>query len=174
MTYTEFFYEEETRVAYESAQHALPGLVHPGDRIIDIGSGTGAWAFIAAELGCTVRAVDRDIPEHLALLPVQNCDLNGGYDCTGWDLAICLEVAEHLNPEAARPLVEGLAHAGRVLFSAATPDQPGVNHVNCQPHDYWHGLFAAHYLYPTHIGETWAEPVADFYCRNTYLYEPAT
>ena len=171
--YTESFYRDETSVARESAEIVVPWvLAELGNPlfVIDIGSGTGAWAAVAAEAGCIVRAVDMGVPEHLQQVPVIDLDISEGYPCHDWDLAICLEVAEHL-PAASGPLlVDGLAQATSVLFSAATPGQPGVNHVNCRPHDYWHLLFERHGLYPTHIGPQFGEPVASFYQRNLHLY----
>lgn len=60
-----------------------------------------------------------------------------------FDLVICLEVAEHLPPEAAPTLVKSLVELGPVvLFSAAVPQQGGVSHLNEQWPDYWAALFA--------------------------------
>jgi hypothetical protein len=48
-----------------------------------------------------------------------------------FDLALCLEVAEHLPAAAGDSLVRRLASVGaRILFSAAIPGQGGRNHVN--------------------------------------------
>lgn len=171
MMYDAAFYEAETKIAVESARFVLPGIVREGNTVIDIGCGTGGWASVAAELGCIIRAVDHGVPEHLQIVPVHDHDLTNGYDCTGWDLAICLEVAEHLPETAEQPLISGLAGATRVLFSAATPGQPGINHINCRPHSHWHDRFAIYGLYPTHIGPRYGPPVADFYQRNMFLYE---
>lgn len=173
MTYDIDFYTQETKIARASAEIVLPVVFDMLDnplRVIDIGCGTGAWASVANDHGCIIRAVDYDIPPNLAQVPITDYDLTDGYPCHGWDLAICLEVAEHL-PEASGPLlIDGLAQATSVLFSAATPGQPGINHINCKPHDYWHLLFERHGLYPIHIGQQFSEPVADFYRRNMFLY----
>ena len=176
MTYDLAFYEAETEVAYTSANLVLPVILQltGAHTVIDIGCGTGAWAAVAADLGCEVRGVDKDVPVHLQLVPVVDRDLTAGYDCTGWDLAICLEVAEHLEEEAGPPLIKGLAWAGAVLFSAATPGQPGIGHINCRPHDYWHDLFARHGYTPAHVGPLFTEPVASFYIRNMFLYRRTT
>jgi hypothetical protein len=59
-----------------------------------------------------------------------------------FDVCLCIEVAEHLSPEAAPRLVEGLTRlSDTIVFSAATPGQGGVGHINEQPHSYWHELF---------------------------------
>jgi SAM-dependent methyltransferase len=55
-----------------------------------------------------------------------------------FDLALSLEVAEHLEPELALKLVDVCcAHAPIVLFSAAPPGQHGHGHINPQPKKYW-------------------------------------
>ena len=53
---------------------------------------------------------------------------------TRYELAVCLEVAEHLNESSADNLILQLTNlANRVLFSAAIPGQGGLHHVNEQP-----------------------------------------
>jgi hypothetical protein len=62
-----------------------------------------------------------------------------------FDLAVCIEVAEHLQRAAAAPLVQTLTSvAPVVLFSAAIPGQGGHGHYNEQPRSFWHALFAQH------------------------------
>lgn len=175
MTYDEAFYVEQRRVALESAEIVLPRImdVAPFASVVDVGCGTGAWTFAAQEFGCRVIGIDLGVPEAVRYsIPYSDADLTGGFPCDGFDLAICLEVAEHLLETSAQPLVAGLTQAGTVLFSAATPGQPGVGHVNCQEHDYWHTLFAEHGYTPTHVGAWFDAPVADFYRRNMFLYQP--
>ena len=54
------------------------------------------------------------------------------------DLAICFEVAEHIDAECADQFVDNLCSLSkRILMSAAPPGQGGHGHVNCQPYDYW-------------------------------------
>jgi len=60
-----------------------------------------------------------------------------------FDLAICLEVAEHVPQSAAATLVESLTSAAPiVVFSAAIPGQGGTNHSNEQWQDFWVAEFA--------------------------------
>ena len=55
----------------------------------------------------------------------------------GYDLALCIEVAEHLPLSSEPTLIEELTSAAQaVMFSAAIPGQEGVNHVNEQWLDY--------------------------------------
>jgi hypothetical protein len=60
-----------------------------------------------------------------------------------WPLTICLEVAEHLTPDAGAWLVGEVCRvSAMVMWSAAVPDQGGDGHVNEQWPAYWAGLFA--------------------------------
>lgn len=173
--YNDWFFEEEGAVARRSAEVVVPWLideVSPAS-VIDVGCGTGEWAAAAQAHGCDAYGVDGHVPEALlAINPAhfRQVDLPCEIDEDCWDLAICLELAEHLPAESAETLVAELAKAEAVLFSAATPGQPGIGHINCQPHEYWHELFAEHGKTPEFIGDKFTEPVADFYRRNMYLY----
>jgi SAM-dependent methyltransferase len=62
-----------------------------------------------------------------------------------FDLVLCLEVAEHLDPAASDTLIGTLVSLGKVIvFSAATPMQGGQNHINEQPISFWQEKFAQH------------------------------
>ena len=55
-----------------------------------------------------------------------------------FDLAICLEVLEHLNENAAKSVLKELTLLSDiVLFSAAAPGQGGTHHTNEQWPSYW-------------------------------------
>lgn len=59
-----------------------------------------------------------------------------------FDLAISLEVAEHLPTRASGSFVESLVRAAPVvLFSAAIPGQGGTRHINEQWPEFWQELF---------------------------------
>lgn len=59
------------------------------------------------------------------------------------DLAMSIEVAEHILPEKSQTFVDNLANASNqyILFSAATPDQTGTGHINARLIDFWLDLF---------------------------------
>jgi hypothetical protein len=62
-----------------------------------------------------------------------------------FDLVVCLEVVEHLEPSSAETIIGSLCrHADEVLFSAAAPGQAGTHHINCQWPSYWQKLFNNH------------------------------
>lgn len=54
-----------------------------------------------------------------------------------FDLALCLEVGEHLPPWHSGKLLDALTCARRLIFSAAHPNQGGMRHVNERPAIYW-------------------------------------
>jgi hypothetical protein len=96
-------------------------------------------------------------------IPVKHCDL-----------AVCLECGEHLSSRRADLLVDSLTRsAAVVLFSAATPGQGGDDHLNEQPHEYWHYKFGVRgyacfdLIRWTVVGDTRVFP---WYRDNTFLY----
>lgn len=151
------FYDQIRGGAQSSAAsvaHQVTQLIQPR-RVVDVGCGEGWWPVAFADYGAeTVVGIDgahvTPAPEllsvgtfipHDLVNPIPD-DVNGG---ESFDLAVCLEVAEHLPPGRAWSLVAELCDlADVVLFSAAVPGQPGTGHVNCQPPGYWAGLFAEH------------------------------
>lgn len=130
-----------------SAAVALPPLFEawaPITSVVDFGCGTGAWLTVATDLGAP-RCVGIDGPAAKSPGELVVHDLCEPLDLgERFDLAICLEVAEHLPDTAADTLVASItAHSDLVLFSAATPGQSGHGHINLQPHSYWDARFDA-------------------------------
>jgi len=67
---------------------------------------------------------------------------NGRARIDKFDLAVCLEVLEHVEPEYANIFVENLTGlSDQILVSAAQPGQGGHYHVNCQPKEWWLSKF---------------------------------
>src|SRR5262249_15823855 len=60
-----------------------------------------------------------------------------------FEMAVCLEVGEHLIPAWVVCFVDELTRLAPVIaFSAAIPGQGGTNHINEQWPSYWTALFA--------------------------------
>ena len=117
--------------------------------VVDLGCGMGDWLSVFKEAGVRdVVGVDGDHVQrdHLSISPQEFSPHDFTVPYSGerhYDLAVSLEVAEHLPAESARPLIGSLTDlAPVVLFSAAIPNQPGEHHVNCQWPAYWAELFA--------------------------------
>jgi 2-polyprenyl-3-methyl-5-hydroxy-6-metoxy-1,4-benzoquinol methylase len=61
-----------------------------------------------------------------------------------FDLCLCFEVAEHLEKNYARTLINALTSlSSTIIFTAATPGQGplSIGHINEQPPEYWQKLF---------------------------------
>jgi SAM-dependent methyltransferase len=151
--YSEEFFDALEKGALQSAQVIVPlvlELTRP-QSVIDVGCGRGAWLRAFRNGGVeNIRGVDGDYQDTAKLLIPQECfsaaDLNKPFELPGrYDLAVCLEVAEHLPAAMAKVLVQQLtAVAPLVVFSAAMPGQGGTNHVHERPPSYWRELFESH------------------------------
>ena len=120
----------------------------PSASLLDVGCGTGTWMRAALEYGLQdVLGVDGVHPPaaqlHVPPTLVCSADLTRPWSADRrFDLTLCLEVAEHLDPGAADTLLDTLiSHSDRIFFSAACPGQPGQHHVNCQWPAYWQERF---------------------------------
>lgn len=140
-----------------SAQLILPLLFErfKPKSVLDVGCGLGTWLAVAQELGVAEIAglegawLDRKLAR-VASSAITTADLEKPFDLgRRFDLAMTLEVAEHLSAEAAEGFVAALTrHADVILFSAAIPFQGGHHHVNEQFPDYWQAMFEAHGYVP--------------------------
>lgn len=149
--YDEKFYDTYVDGALRSAQVVLPSVLRliPAKSVVDFGCGLGSWLKACLENGVeTIQGLDGDHVNHAKLLigreQFQTVDLEHRIRLDQrFDLALCLEVAEHLPTRSAPVLVESLSAAAPVvLFSAAIPGQGGRSHVNEQWPPYWERLFA--------------------------------
>ncbi len=89
------------------------------------------------------------------------------------DLAISLEVAEHLTEKTGKKIVDFLcAKSDVIIFSAAVPNQTGENHINEQHPSYWQELFEekGFVFYDIFRQKYWNNPqVKWWYKQNMFL-----
>lgn len=175
------FYENRRAHTAHAATEILACLPSslPRRAIADIGCGTGTWLATALASGSdTAFGIEGDwvSPEMLDDPRIQFVAQNLETPFTGprLDLAISLEVAEHLSPKRGPGFVADLvALAPAILFSAAIPGQGGVGHVNEQWQSYWAGLFAQHGYQPYDVirPKIWADAdIPAWYRQNTILF----
>lgn len=154
MSYDRGFYDTIRAGCQASAAEVVPvvlAMMPWVKTVIDVGCGEGWWAQAFADRGCAAVGVDGAY--------VQGSPLGTGFlvhdlrkPLVGerwdafdrFDLAVSLEVAEHLPPARADSFVADLCRlAPTVLFSAAIPGQGGTGHINEQWPAYWAERFAA-------------------------------
>ncbi len=116
------------------------------DSAIDVGCGNGFLLERFSGAGKSIAGVDLS-PDVRTLIGER---LNGsiqvadfGAAAGRYDLACCVEVAEHIEPERSLQLVETLTRVARswIYFSAAPEGQAGRGHINCRPPEDWLGWF---------------------------------
>ena len=96
-----------------------------------------------------------------------------------FDLAICLEVAEHLPTERSESLVQdSMRFVGfRSIQRRRNPSQPGTNHINCQWQSFWASLFEKNGRLAIDIirPKVWCNNTVPFWFQqNTLLYASST
>jgi len=123
----------------------VAGAIHEIFRpaaVADLGCGCGVYSHFFKLKGAKALAIDGVIPppEHSFPVEIITRDLTEPLENTwgNFDLALCLEVAEHIPEEFVPVFLRNLtAFSDRLVLSAAPPAQGGHHHVNEQPRRYW-------------------------------------
>jgi SAM-dependent methyltransferase len=153
VTYDAAFYNTIRPGTQTSAAAVIPLVldrVGPVRTVVDVGCGEGWWAAAFDNAGCEVIGVDGPYVAHAQVLgdrfiPADLTQPLPGHLAGRFDLAVCLEVAEHLPERRAASFVADLCGlADAVLFSAAIPHQSGAGHINLKWPTWWADLFAEH------------------------------
>jgi SAM-dependent methyltransferase len=179
--YAQRYYDSLTGAARQSTREIVPILLEfiSPQSVVDVGCGAGGWLAEFQQRGVTdVWGIDGPwVSKSQLQLPVERFEVADiGQPIRHqrrYDLAICLEAAEHLPPSAADTLVESLTGLSDViLFSAAIPFQGGEHHVNEQWPDYWVEKFEnRHYVAIDCLRpRIWSNPKVEYwYAQNMFL-----
>lgn len=171
------------------SEHALRCLKlafsiwEPPTSLLDLGCGQGVHIGYCRHQHIEALGVDIAVPEDDSGRNLLHHDLRMPLDLgIACQWVLCWEVAEHLPAESADVLCDSIARhvlrpSGRLLFTAATPGQRGIGHINCQPPEYWRAKFEARGLNyqqgeTTVLARVWREhmPKAPWYWRNLQIY----
>lgn len=186
--YDEKFYKGQMGSSFRSAKFILEYLfnIYRPTSIIDFGCGAGTWLRAAYELNNSQGkyvGLDGDWGSKDQLMPnyidFRKIDFSNNYTVEErFDMAMSLEVAEHIPETLAEPFVSKLTDASDiVLFSAAIPGQGGVNHINEQYQSYWNRLFkkSGYECFDIIRPAFWSDDrVGVAYRQNTLIYVDPT
>ncbi len=176
------FYNSERKTAQTASQVILPFIIEKlkCKSILDFGCGTGEWMLTAkmCEGVNKVVGVDGEYAREFINLEDDEfvvADLTKDVKFSEkFDLAISLEVAEHLDSEYAETFVHNLTQcADIILFSAAVPCQHGTNHVNEQYPSYWRSIFLKFDFEMCDCIRPefwWNEEIEWYYRQNMFIY----
>lgn len=179
-TYTKRWFEKRKTQTWYAALHIVQyvlEVIQPRS-VVDVGCATGEFLAAFKENGVEdIQGIDGAyVQRELLVIPQENFkpfDLNLPFtlDRT-YDLAICLEVAEHLLPQSAAHFIASLTRlAPIILFSAAIPYQGGDRHLNEQWPEYWADLFKQHGFVPVDAlrRNFWLDQEVPFWYRQNML-----
>ena len=117
--------------------------------VVDFGCAEGLYLKVFQGMGCRVVGVEGT--DHW-MPSLQNNIGNGAlkedlripFDLGDrFDMAMSVEVLEHLEEEYALVAVQNICRHSDLLFITASPKRGGTNHVNPQPKPYWIERFEA-------------------------------
>jgi SAM-dependent methyltransferase len=150
--------------------------------VVDVGCGLGTFIKIFKDkgakkiLGLDGHWCNKDLLFH-NITPAEfiEIDLEQKIQINNrFDLAISLEVAEHLSPKRAKSFIEDLTNLSEViLFSAAIPNQGGDHHKNENWISYWEDLFTnyGYIKYDVLKPSIWENPnIFWWYKQNMVLF----
>lgn len=185
--YDREYYERDVEDAAVRAAGTISGSIvadlKPGTAI-DVGCGTGALLEALRDRGCGVFGLEY-ADSGLEFCRRRNLDVRKfdierapTPDDRTFDVAISMEVAEHLPEPSADRFVELLTGlADRIVFTAARPGQGGLDHVNEQPATYWIAKFRDRGFEPDlELADRWRKDweasgrVAGFYSQNLMIF----
>ncbi|GBR74264.1 putative methyltransferase [Candidatus Termititenax aidoneus] len=152
--YNKSDHEEQATISAQKSARLILEIVKKyfmPKSVIDIGCGAGTFLKCWQDMGVKeLKGLDLYSGDFERLLVSKDLldivDLNNfsAEKYPKYDMAISLEVAEHIQANSSKMFVNNLAKlSDLILFSAAIPFQPGTAHINCRPIQFWVDLFNA-------------------------------
>ncbi len=186
VTYDRNFFEDEASYRYftdkqiDAFAEEITVRLQP-HTAIDLGCGMGMYLLALRNRGVKVIGFDASLyaaqnvnPE----VPIFVADLTRPFRSNQqWDVAICFEVAEHLPYSRTSILVETLCSLSNIiLFTAAGPNQPGIDHLTLQPKSFWDRLYQQNgFLLEKKLTQQFLDflnsiEAPDWFCNNFSIY----
>lgn len=180
--YSKGFFKNRNLGALKSAEIIVPiviDLIRPKS-VVDVGCALGEFLYFFKEYGIeNILGIDGEWVDKKSILISKDEFLSHNLKKPlkierKFDLALCLEVAEHLPEDFSNMLIETLTNLSSVvLFSAAIPFQGGKHHINEQWQEYWAEIFKKRNYLPVDCirKRIWhKKEVALHYRQNIILY----
>lgn len=184
LVYDDWYYDKIDRGAPELYNRLADTLLHVRSpaSVVDVGCGTGIMLKPFADAGVAVQGIEGS-RSAIRRSPVGDrivrANLERGVPDLGrFDVCLCIEVAEHLSPRSASPLVAGLVRlSDLVVFTASQGG--GMGHLTIQPKSYWCKLFALHGFGESPLTATLLDAIADipepwYIHKNLTVFEKMT
>ncbi|SNR95349.1 bifunctional 2-polyprenyl-6-hydroxyphenol methylase/3-demethylubiquinol 3-O-methyltransferase UbiG [Flavobacterium sp. ov086] len=176
------YIHEENFHNFGAANEIVPFIINllEPKSVVDVGCGIGTWLKIFKDKGVIdILGIDGGyVDKRMLKINQKNFkefDLEKFYRSKRkFDLAISLEVAEHLSPTSADDFVKTLIGLSNIIiFSAAIPYQGGQNHINENKPSYWIEKFekSGFKLYDVLRPQFWNnENIDSWYKQNIFLF----
>ncbi len=150
--YNDYFFSKQSTGSYQSAKVIVPLVLEliKVKRVVDFGCGLGTWLKAFSDHGgLEILGIDGDYIDLDKLYIPRSCFLVHNLKeklilNQPYDLALSLEVAEHIPVNQAELFINNLVSAANfILFSAAIPGQADkkIGHINEQWPEYWQAIF---------------------------------
>lgn len=177
----EFYSSRHDQTVYSASTitSIVQDLIKPTSAV-DLGCGVGTWLKVLNQNGVNdIFGLEGEwVKEEALVIPKEKfrkTDLSKPIELgRTFDLAISMEVAEHIDEKFADQFVDNLTNlAPVVLFSAAIPLQGGAHHVNEQWPVYWMEKFARrnYSVLDCIRPKVWNDPrITVWYAQNSLLF----
>ena len=146
--------------------------------VVDVGCGVGEWLHQFSLHGVSqLLGVDAQVPPEyiLQIKPseFQQKDLSAPFTLPQhFDLALCLQLGEHLTPQSTTELIKSLTQASDlIVFGAGIPGQANESTANERWPSYWAALFEKQgfLCFDVLRGEVWYDQRVEWWYRQNML-----
>lgn len=141
MTETGIWQQNEADLYHSSSPKLAQWLVNHLDltkTIYDFGAGRGFYLNKLAQAGAKCIGIEGYHLNNFIHNDVRIWDLTKPFEVEEKGVVLSFETMEHLPVSAEKTFLDSVTNAcdSKLIFSCATPGQPGHGHINCRSHEY--------------------------------------